>query len=146
MSAGEPGAGRPFQDILDGYFPLRESVRQMAVRQGFGAVTLMLTQAPVMDVAGLAEDEPVPLHLREGYAGLIDTLILTGLRAADGRFRLFGGGDWRWFDARDDAALPADIRLGEPAFVQGFGWPTAPDGSRRLDALTLPGDVRTFIA
>ncbi|WP_127108243.1 hypothetical protein [Pararhodobacter zhoushanensis] len=121
MTAAPPGDARPFQDILDGYFTLRESLRQMAARQGFDGVTLTLTHAPVMDVRGLAADEPVPLHLRDGHAGLIDTLVVTALFGAESVL-LLGAGAWRWFDDRADPALPADVRLGEPAFVRGVGW------------------------
>ena len=121
MTPAPPGDARPFQDILDGYFTLRESLRQMAARQGFGGVTLTLTHAPVMDVPGLPPDAPVPLHLRDGHAGLIDTLVVTALFGGE-NVLLFGAGAWRWFDDRADPALPADVRLGEPAFVRGVGW------------------------
>lgn len=117
-----PTGAQPFQDILDGYFTLRESVRQMMARHDLAWVWMALWQAPVMDIAGLAPREPVPLHLRDGYAGLIEGMALTAVRpdpAADPV--LMGVGDWRWLDERNDQALPPEIRLAEPAFFRGLG-------------------------
>lgn len=69
-----PTGAQPFQDILDGYFTLKESVRQMMVRHDLTWVWMALWHAPVMDIGGLGPREPVPLHLRDGYAGLIDAM------------------------------------------------------------------------
>ena len=117
-----PAGAEPFQDILDGYFTLKESVRQMMARHDLCWAWLALWHAPVMDIAGLGPKEPVPLHLRDGYAGLIEGLALTALRPGpEDDPVLIGAGEWRWLDARSDAALPADIRLAEPAFFRGVG-------------------------
>lgn len=145
MTPGHSGASQPFQDILDGYFTLRDSVRQMADRHAFAWATLTLMQAPVMDVPGLSRGEPVPLHLREGHAGLIETLVLTAVRVEGGDMRLFGVGEWRWFDDRAGTALPADVRLGEPAFVRGFGWPAA-SGSGAAPARDALTDLQSALA
>lgn len=116
----QPALAEPFEDILDGYFTLKESVRQMMARHDLTWAWLVIQHAPVMDIAGLGPLDPVPLHLRDGYAGLIDGLTLTALRDGD-NVRLTGAGAWRWLDDRPDLALPSDIRLGEPAYFRGFG-------------------------
>lgn len=126
-------AAQPFQDILDGYFTLKESVRQLMARHDLSWAWLLIGHAPVMEIAGLAPDAPVPLHLRDGYAGLIDTLVLTVTRPPDGAAQLIGSGSWLWLDARAETALPADIRLAEPAYVTGFGLSPRPL-ARRIPA------------
>ncbi|NDW33101.1 hypothetical protein [Salipiger sp. PrR007] len=127
-----PTGAEPFQDILDGYFTLKESVRQMMERHDLGWVWLALWHAPVMDIAGLGPKEPVPLHLRDGYAGVIEGLSLTAVRTgADAEPVLIGTGDWRWLDTRADQALPQDIRLAEPAFFRGIGLSLGGAANRR---------------
>ncbi|WOI57863.1 hypothetical protein [Palleronia sp. LCG004] len=112
--------GTAFEDILDGYFTLRESVRQMMVRNGFGQAVFTLHHAPLIEVPGLAETAAVPLHLRPAHSGLVTRLSLTVTLQPD--LRLQGAGLWSWTDPRPDPGLPADIRLGEPAFIAGTGW------------------------
>ncbi|WP_153769934.1 hypothetical protein [Labrenzia sp. CE80] len=113
--------GRPFEDILDGYFPLRESIRQLLQRQGFSAMWITLLHAPFMKIEGLAEDAPVPLHLRKIYSGMIDHMLLLAFSTPDG-MGLAGTGDWIFVDSREENDLfPDGIRLGEPAFVRGVG-------------------------
>ncbi|CUH63629.1 hypothetical protein TG4357_00794 [Thalassovita gelatinovora] len=144
------GLAEPFQDILDGYFTLKESVRQMMARHDFSWAWLTLHQAPVMDISGLAPDEPVPLHLRDGYAGLIDTMMLTVLRPGtqgSDEFVLIGIGEWQWLDNRAHTDLPKDIRLGEPAYFSGFGLSTKkmPD-PKRIAASDVLADVPASLA
>ena len=115
-----PVRGRFLDEILDGYFPLTLSVRQMMDRQDLSAAWLTLTHAPIMYLPGLAPDEPVPLRLPAGRAGLLRRLDLLACRTGAG-VTLRGQGSWRWYGAGDDAALPADLRLAEPAYVQGIG-------------------------
>jgi hypothetical protein len=114
-------SGRAFEDILDGYFPLEESVRQMMERQGFASALITLLHAPVMNIKGLAPHDPVPLSLRKTYAGMIDHVSLTVFRTPSG-LRLSGVGKWFWLDPSEETAVfPPSIRLGEPAFVRGIG-------------------------
>lgn len=116
----------PFHDILDGYFTLRESVRQMMARHGFQWAWLTLRHAPIMQISDLAPEAPVPLHLRDGYAGFIDEMILTVTASRSADVMLTGSGTWHWLDNRSETDLPADIRLGEPAYLSGFGLSARP--------------------
>ncbi|WP_238364675.1 hypothetical protein [Mesobacterium pallidum] len=145
MITSRAGQGaEPFDDILDGYFTLKESVRQLMARHQLSWAWLVLSHAPVMEIAGLAPDAPVPLHLRDGHAGVIDALFVTVLycdATGEHDISLTGSGDWRWLDGRGDAALPADIRLAEPAYVMGFGLSSRPN-ARRIEA----GEILTVAA
>lgn len=132
-----PLPGRAFEDILDGYFPLDETIRQMMRRNGFRGAWLTLLHAPVMEVEGLRPGEPVPLHLRGHLAGMIDRLAVEA-RMRDGAVRLRAVGDWWWVDpARAGEALTAAIRLGEPAFVRGVGVGPAPACAEGRPTLAL---------
>ncbi|PJE32597.1 hypothetical protein PSM7751_01490 [Pseudooceanicola marinus] len=133
---------QPFHDILDGYFTLKESVRQMMARHDLSWAWMLLCHAPVMEIDGLAPDAPVPLHLRDGYAGLIDTMVLTVTRPEGeaAEVSLLGTGEWRWLDVRANTALPADIRLGEPAYFTGFGLSSRPI-ARPLAAAEVLADL-----
>ena len=121
-SKADPEKAVMFEDIIDGYFPLCESLRQMLVRNDFASASITLTHAPIMDIPGLAPDAPVPLRLRHGTAGLADRLdIVAALRGDD--LMLVGHGKWRWHGevGAQHPNLSAQTRLAEPAFVQGFG-------------------------
>jgi len=156
MSADRPGASaEPFHDILDGYFTLKESVRQMMARHDFTWAWLVLCHAPVMEIEGLDPDAPVPLHLREGVAGVIDSMLLTVTRTGGSdtggadteAFTLIGTGDWRWLDDRAEAALPPDIRLGEPAYLTGFGLSATPGPNpKRIPASEVLAQVPALVA
>ena len=112
----------PFEDIIDGYFPLQESLRQMMVRKGFALASVTIFHAPIMNIPGLAPDAPVPLRLVHGTAGIADRLDM--IIALDGReLRLVGYGKWRWHcdAAATENVLSPRTRLAEPAIVQGMG-------------------------
>ncbi|WP_157018078.1 hypothetical protein [Mesorhizobium xinjiangense] len=116
-----PVTGHAFEDILDGYFPLGESVRQMMARHGFASMWITLLHAPVMNIRGLPPTAPVPLSLPKTYSGMIDDMALVATQADDG-VRLSGVGDWFWVDGREETeTFPPSTRLGEPAFVRGIG-------------------------
>ncbi len=142
------GKGRAFEDILDGYFPLEESVRQMMERQGFSRVWLQLLHAPTMDLPGLGPTDPVPMTLPKVYAGMIDYMAIEAVKG-DGQPILNGCGDWFWIDPTDRTVnLSPSVRLGEPAFVRGVG--TANDGGGetsfdvRLAMLQTDNDISTL--
>lgn len=111
-----------FEDIIDGYFPLQESLRQMLVRNGFASACITLTHVPIMDIPGLAPDAPVPLRLTRGTAGIADKLEII---ATLGGFepKVSGTGKWRWYSDKkaQETRLSPLIRLAEPAIVQGIG-------------------------
>lgn len=106
-----------FEDIIDGYFPLRTSITHLLERLGSPEAVLEMAYAPIMEIPDLSPDAPVPLQFRDGRLGLIDRLFLLARWDAG----LSGLGTWRWF-AGDDDSLELDpmTRLAEPAFVQGF--------------------------
>lgn len=146
MTKGKPGQdAEPFHDILDGYFTLKESVRQLMARHTLSWAWVVLRHAPVMEIEGLAPDAPVPLHLRDGHAGVIDAMLLTVTRTGSDDFTLVGTGEWRWLDAREDSALPADIRLAEPAYLTGFGLSTRPN-AKRIGADEVLAEVPGLLA
>lgn len=107
----------PFEDIIDGYFPLQVSLMQMLERLGSDLAYVEITHAPIMQIENLPHDAPVPLNIRDGRAGVIDQLHLRV--AADGA--ISGAGTWRWLDG-SSATEPLDpmTRLAEPAFLSGF--------------------------
>ncbi len=146
MIPATPGQdAEPFHDILDGYFTLKESVRQLMARHQLSWAWVVLRHAPVMEIEGLAPDAPVPLHLRDGYAGLIDAMLLTVTRSGSDDFALVGTGAWRWLDARADTALPHDIRLAEPAYLTGFGLSSRPN-AKRVDASEVLAEVPDLLS
>lgn len=112
-----PVAGRVFDDIIDGYFPLAESLRQMLKRNGFGAALVAITHAPILHLAG-DDGGPVPMRLDTAKAGVLRWL--WGLAVLkDGSLHLTGLADWRWPDA--DQPVSSNTRLAEPAFLRGIG-------------------------
>jgi len=126
-----------FETIIDGYFPLRESLRQMLVRHGFATACVRLTHAPIMDIPDLASDAPVPLRLLRGTAGIADRLeLMISLRGDTPH--VSGFGTWQWYDADKAAAAKALsplTRLAEPAIVQGIGIRAGPAQTRTFGAV-----------
>lgn len=120
MARAEPVSGAVFEDTIDGYFPLSESLGQMLARQGFDEAWVEIAHAPMMHIPGLAADEPVPLRLAQGQAGMIRRLSVR-VRQEAGRIKLSGSGVWRWLESGPEDLLPEDIRLAEPAFLRGIG-------------------------
>ena len=114
-------AGRAFEDMLDGYFPLSESVRQLMERQRFICMWITILHAPVMNISGLPSTAPVPLFLPRIYSGMIDHMVLSVEASGEG-ITMTGRGMWFWTDGRaETGTFPPLTRLGEPAFVRGIG-------------------------
>ena len=113
-----PVAGRFFEDIIDGYFPLGESLRQMLHRQGFGAALVVITHAPLLHFEGDDGAGPVPMRLHRAAAGLLRGFFGLAVRQDKG-LRLTGLADWHW-PGPDRGFAPA-TRLAEPAFLRGIG-------------------------
>ena len=114
-------AGCAFEDILDGYFPLDESVRQLMERRRFISVWITILHAPVMNISGLPSTAPAPLFLPRIYSGMIDHMVLSAENSAEG-VAMTGRGMWFWTDGRaETGTFPPLTRLGEPAFVRGIG-------------------------
>ena len=107
-----------FEDTIDGYFPLRISLSQMMERLGTALAYVQIEHAPILEVPGLAPDAPVPLNIRSGRAGLIDTLDLKVEQTENGT-QISGLGQWRWLDGQENAVLDPMTRLAEPAFLHG---------------------------
>lgn len=125
--ANLPVAGRFFEDIIDGYFPLSESLRQMLARQDFGAALVVITHAPVLHLPGDDGTGPVPMRLQKASAGLIRAFLGLAVRQGNG-MRLTGVADWVW--PGTERGLGAATRLAEPAFLRGIGlYPGAEDGA-----------------
>lgn len=123
-----PVAAEIFDDIIDGYFPFAESMRQMMVRRGLRAALISLSQAPIMDIPGLAPTSPVPLRILEGTAGLIHAMQILVVRR-EAQISCSGTGDWRWFDraTHHETVFDPVTRLAEPALVRGIGFFQGPD-------------------
>ncbi|WP_068298329.1 hypothetical protein [Pararhodobacter sp. CCB-MM2] len=118
-----PVAGRFFEDIIDGYFPLGESLRQMLHRQGFGAALVVITHAPLLHFAGDDGAGPVPMRLQRAAAGLLRGFFGLAVREGEG-LRLTGVADWQW--PENDLGFSTVTRLAEPAFLRGIGLEEGP--------------------
>lgn len=114
-------AGCAFEDILDGYFPLGESLRQLMERRRFICMWITILHAPVMNISGLPSTAPAPLFLPRIYSGMIDHMVLSAETSAEG-VAMTGRGMWFWTDGRAETGTFSPLtRLGEPAFVRGIG-------------------------
>lgn len=113
-----PVAGRFYEDIIDGYFPLRESLRQGLRRNGFGAALVAITHAPILHLPGDDGRGPVPMRLRGATAGLLRRCLALAVLDGDG-LHLSGVADWHWPETEHGFG-PA-TRLAEPVFQRGIG-------------------------
>lgn len=118
-----PLAGHVFEDTIDGYFPLQESIKQMMRRQGFSAAIVSLNFAPAMDIPNLAPEDPVPLYVTDGFGCMINRMTLV-VRYIGGEVEIEGLGNWKWFDGPlvDAPHFSSLYRLAEPAFIKGVGF------------------------
>ena len=110
----------PFEDFIDGYFPLQETLRQFLDRRQWQAAWVELAYAPILHVPGLGYDAPVPLNIRSGIPGLIYRMDLWVSRTPTG-VAIGGIGTWRWLNKAGAAPVfDTTIRLAEPAFIRGY--------------------------
>ena len=106
-----------FEDILDGYFPLRFSIADIMRRNNLRHAVLEMSFAPIIEVGGLAAHAPIPLNIRSGRAGMIDTATLF-VSVKDQETWITGEARWRWLDGTPVAAvLDPMTRLAEPALI-----------------------------
>lgn len=110
--------GTTFDDIIDGYFPLRESVRQMMIRNQCKAALICFAHAPAMEIPNLSPQDPVPLYITHGHACMLHTMTLITKRVDDD-VTLSGVADWSWWGGhrQEDTSFSDMHRLAEPAFV-----------------------------
>lgn len=123
-----PVAAEIFDDIIDGYFPFAESVRQMMVRRSLSAAFISLSHAPMMDIPALAPASPVPLRILKGSVGLVFAMQVLIVQKQD-QIMCRGWGDWRWFNdmTKDHAVFDPMTRLAEPAFIRAIGLHQGPN-------------------
>ncbi len=127
-----PINGHVFEDTIDGYFPLRESLHQMMVRNGIGFAYICMSHVPIMEISGLAPEAPVPLNINSARPGLIDEMALW-VSIQDNSCEICGYGKWHWLSGHDQEESVFDpmIRLAEPAYLTGIV--VSPRGMPRQD-------------
>ncbi len=120
----------PFEDFIDGYFPLGQSLRYLLDRRGFASAWIVMRVAPVMEIPGLRDHDPVPLHIDSKNEGQIDWLSAS-VRRSGSTAGYSGAARWAWNEPALDQSnvLSPIVRLAEPAFIRGIGF--------------LPGDLQT---
>ena len=124
--------GAPFEDVLDGYFELRDAAAQMLERRGLASAVIELRHAPFM-LLDLPRAASVPLRLGMAPSGVLVRAVLTHRGA-----RMGGAALWRLEGARPDA-LPVSIRLSEPAAIRGIGFGAGPVEAGPLGLVAGPG-------
>lgn len=123
-----------YEDILDGYFPLRVSISDLMQRRGVRNAVLRMSFAPILEVAGLPHDAPVPLNIRSARVGMIlraELLVSMGPQGAE----LAGVARWYWLDGTSPhTSLDIMTRLAEPALVQ---WRSLPERTFAVPGIQL---------
>ena len=106
-----------FDDIIDGYFPLKFSLLQLLDRLDTSLAYIEISHAPIMEIYGLGPHDPVPLRINTGRVGIIDKLHVRITRTGD----FSSTGKWQWLDLlTHERTFDSMIRLAEPAYVKGF--------------------------
>lgn len=116
-------AAMAFEDTIDGYFPLRESLRQMLMRNRFESALVFIVQAPAMEIPGLPPEDPVPLYITEGHGSMIQQMAVLA-RLQDNQATVSGVAEWHWWGNHrmDDQDFSDMHRLAEPAFIRAIGF------------------------
>ena len=126
-----------FNDVIDGYFPLQNSLSHLLVRLNTKLAYLEIRYAPNMDIPGLAHSDPVPLNVKVGRVGMIEKLHVR--YESSGNFS--SNGSWHWLDAQEaNNSFDKVIRLAEPAYVQGFYASNKPVSNSMKVATSLIAD------
>lgn len=138
--------GRAFENTIDGYFPLRESLRQMLVRNRIQAAWICLMHAPAMEVPGLAPDDPVPLYITAGHGCLIRHMSLFVTLDGDELPAVTGVADWTWWGNHRARERTFSVmhRLAEPAFLRGIAFETCDCLDRDPPGITETENIREF--
>ncbi len=118
--AVDPEPYDAFEDIIDGYFPLKTSIGQLLTRLGVDEAIIELSYAPIVHIPNLPHDAPVPLNVQNGRVGLIERMWLYAVMDL-GDVTLSGTCKWHWLSGEHDSGqFDPKTRLAEPAFVTGF--------------------------
>ena len=110
-----------FEDVIDGYFPIGESLKQMLQRFHANSAWVNFIYAPIIRGDHLAPSDPVPVNVAGCVSGMInDVSIFISMENRD--VVLTGVGDWHWHNATTNESEPLapSNRLVEPVFVRGY--------------------------
>ena len=109
-----------FEDIIDGYFPLKESLKQMLSRFQSSAAWINFRFSPLINKEHLKPSDPIPIQVDGFRTGLIHEASILVV-SKDGEAILTGVADWSWHDSerQADTELSPFHRLAEPVLVRG---------------------------
>ncbi len=111
-----------FEDIIEGYFPLRESLTQLLIRQSFDFAFVSFIFAPTFKNNQVRKNSTVSYHVETINSGMLTYFTaLAELRNTE--IDATGVASWCWKKNYPTGVyhfLTSD-RLAEPAFVRGFG-------------------------
>jgi len=110
-----------FEDTIDGYFPLSESLRQMMERNRLDTALVRILHAPAMEIPGLKPQDPVPLLITNDHSCMIHQMTLI-VRLDGNEIAVSGAGEWSWTREHrlKDDQFSTEHRLAEPAFIRGI--------------------------
>jgi len=110
-----------FEDTIDGYFPLHESLRQLLERNRIETAIVRIIHAPAMEISGLKRQDPVPLCMANDQGCMIHQMTLIVCLEQD-EITVSGAGHWTWTGVHrlNDVQFSVEHRLAEPAFIRGI--------------------------
>lgn len=112
---------RFFEDVIDGYFPIGESLKQMLQRFHASSAWVNFIYAPIIRGDHLAPSDPVPVNVAGCVSGMINDVSIF-ISMENRNVALTGVGDWHWHNATTNESEPlaSSHRLVEPVFVRGY--------------------------
>ena len=112
---------RFFEDVIDGYFPIGESLKQMLQRFHVSSAWVNFIYAPIIRGDHLAPSDPVPVNVAGCVSGMINDVSIF-ISIENRNVALTGVGDWYWHNATTNESEPlaSSHRLVEPVFVRGY--------------------------